>query len=65
MSEDRVNKRNAVLARLQQGPATSIDLNSICYRYGARILELRKQGYDISTRKHDGTFLYTLNVHAA
>lgn len=30
-----------------QGSATNRELNSICYRYAARIHELRKEGHDI------------------
>ena len=37
----------AVLARLRRGPATSVDLNEICFRYGGRIHELRNKGFDI------------------
>jgi len=40
--------RAQVLARLEQGEATNIELNRICYRYGARILELRRAGYPIT-----------------
>ena len=36
-----------VLERLQQGPVTNIQLALIGYRYGARIHELRKAGYEI------------------
>lgn len=39
--------KDRVLARLQQGSATNIELNAICYRYGARIFELKREGYPI------------------
>ena len=57
------NSRNktAVLKRLERGPATNIELNAICFRYGARIFELRKEGHDIAkTRTAPGLFVYTL-----
>lgn len=44
----------AILERLQQGPATNIELNSICYRYSARIHDLRKRGVNIRTKRMAG-----------
>jgi helix-turn-helix protein len=40
-----------------RGPigATNLELNAICFRYGARIFELRKTGYDIETRREGET----------
>lgn len=39
-----------ILKLLQsKGSVTNIQLNGICYRYGARLLELRKEGHDILT----------------
>ena len=35
-------KRRRILARLEQGPATNRALNKICFRYSARIWEIRK-----------------------
>ena len=61
MNATRLNQRGRVLARLQEGPATSADLNALCYRYGARILELRRAGYKILTaRTSSEMFVYTL-----
>ena len=34
-----------VLERLQQGPATGIELGKICNRYGARLHDLKRAGY--------------------
>lgn len=54
MSEEkrRENNRDKVLHFLQergrQG-ATNAELNAICFRYGARIYDLRKDGWEIST----------------
>lgn len=52
-----------ILARLQSGPAVTDDLNKICNRFSARLGELRKAGYEISTEKVDGAkgvFRYSL-----
>jgi hypothetical protein len=57
----RQNSQSRVLDRLQKGSATSVELNEICFRYGARIHELRSLGYNIVRKSHtDGNFLYTL-----
>ena len=61
--DSRTSKnQRAVLARLQQGPASNVELNEICFRYGARIHELQKfHGYKISKKhSHDGVWVYTL-----
>lgn len=29
---------------------TNIELNSVCFRYGARLLDLRNQGHDIKSK---------------
>ena len=50
-----------VLRRLRNGPATNVELNAICYRYGGRIHEMRLKGLHITTeRLHDGVFVFTL-----
>jgi hypothetical protein len=50
-----------ILTRLRRGPATNIDLNTICYRYGARIYELRQGGHQIDkTRLDRGVWEYRL-----
>jgi hypothetical protein len=62
----RTSAKERVLARLRLGPATNIQLNELCYRYGARILELRRAGYDIETRPIEaGVYQYTLKPPAA
>lgn len=44
--------------------ATSAELNQICFRYSARILDLRKQGYDVqSIQMKKGLWLYILHQH--
>lgn len=53
----------AVLARLEQGPATNMELIPIATRFSARIYDLRKAGYIIETDMLDssnGITLYTL-----
>jgi hypothetical protein len=49
-AETRAKQRAAILARLQQGPATNADLNKIGHRYSARIFELREAGHTIETK---------------
>lgn len=52
-----------VLARLERGPATNIELIPISSRFSARIYDLRKAGYVIDTDMVDranGITLYTL-----
>jgi len=51
----RQSNRDRVLAYLQEHhTVTNVDLNAICFRYGARILELRAEGYDIQTGEKRG-----------
>lgn len=60
----RTTARDRVLAALQAaGPRglTNVDLNQICYRYGARIEELRKAGERIEKEwKDKGVWRYWL-----
>lgn len=44
----RRSKKAQILAALQRGPQTSRQLNAICYRYSARIWELRGDGFVIT-----------------
>ena len=53
-------QRARVLTRLLQGSATSEELNRICYRYSARIYELRKLGYEITKAKTGHVYTYHL-----
>lgn len=42
------NQKTRILEHLKANrEVTNIDLNKICYRYGARINELRKDGWNI------------------
>lgn len=57
-------QRKKILDRLTQGPVSNIELAAICFRYSARIHELRKLGYDIETYREDkssGTCFYRLH----
>ena len=50
----RSASKDAVLARLRVGPVLNDELNRICFRYGARLHELKHQdGYAI-TKTHLG-----------
>ena len=59
----RDSKAQRILIRLEEGPATSIELAQITHRFSARILELR-QTYriDREDHSHDGLewSVYTL-----
>lgn len=58
----RFNRQcEAVLARLQRGAATNMDLADICPGYRQRVSDLRKAGYVIECRKrHGGLSVYSL-----
>jgi hypothetical protein len=50
-----------ILARLQAGPATNHELNGIAFRYGARLLELRREGHAITSEQvGGGVWVYAL-----
>jgi len=50
----RISKQSrAILARLQSGEVTNIELAAIAIRYSARIHELRKAGHRIELVKQD------------
>ena len=50
-----------VLAALQQGPRTNLDLIHLCQRISGRIYDLRRRGYQIETAcLEPGVFRYTL-----
>ena len=57
----RLSAKERVLLRLQAGPALNTELNDICFRYGARILEIRAEGHRIDREPLGrGVFRYTL-----
>jgi helix-turn-helix protein len=52
------SQRERILSLLRSrgsSGATNLELNAICFRYGARIFELRKAGFDIKTRREGET----------
>ena len=50
--ENAPNRRAQILELLKElGELTSRELNVICYRYSARIFELRQDGHDIQTQR--------------
>jgi len=51
-----------ILRRLRRGPVSNLELARITLRYGARIYDLRRQGYVIETeaRGESGITLYVL-----
>lgn len=56
----RIRQKDQILAALEGAGAagcTSESLNAICYRYGGRIFDLRKDGWDIRTLGRKGTEL--------
>jgi hypothetical protein len=56
----RDTQRAEILSRLERGPATSADLNLICFRYSARIHELRKRHRIDKESIGGGLYRYTL-----
>ena len=62
----RLSKNSAaVLARLEQGPATNAQLMQVGgMRFGARIHDLKKHGYKISSEHlSDGIWVYELEAN--
>lgn len=56
----RESGKDAILRRLERGPATNIELGDIARRYSARIEELRKSGYRISSVGSGRDWTFTL-----
>lgn len=60
----RLSQRDKILRLLTQRRGKLVNmrrLNDICFRYGARISDLRKQGYKIDTIQLGvGNFAYRL-----
>jgi hypothetical protein len=63
------SQRDQILRLLSERDAagvTNLELNEICFRYGARIWELRRKGHSISTKNRgEGVFLFVLEVQPA
>jgi hypothetical protein len=54
LTDVKLTQKQRVLRALRAaGPqgVTNAQLNSICFRYGARIFELRREGYDIRQKQ--------------
>ena len=58
----KTNQTSRILRELRDKRfVTNIDLNKICYRYGARIHELRKEGWNIQREyERPGVYRYWL-----
>ena len=57
----RMSSKERIYTRLLAGPVTNTELNTIAFRYGARILELRGEGHRIDRELVGrGVFRYTL-----
>lgn len=48
------NQRQEILTRLRRGPATNAELSEIALRFGARLYDLRRDGYAIECRNLGG-----------
>lgn len=68
-AETRDTQRRRVLDLLRAGPKTGNELDrKVGRRFGARIHELRKHGFEIETRRIEnghGDYLYTLTKETA
>ena len=54
-------QRQQIVDRLLVGPATTLELSAIALRFGARVHELRRRGFEIeSKRLGGGLWLYRL-----
>lgn len=63
----RLTAKEKVLAFLQaHGEATNLELNKICFRYGARLFDLKKEGFSITKEpgKGRGVFRYVYHGRA-
>ena len=64
MSESLTQTARILKLLKSEGQATNRQLNRICFRYGARIHELRIEGHDILTvREKDGLFRFVYRGH--
>ena len=52
--QPRLGRQNAaILARLRRGRASNVELLAIAQRFGARIHDLRRHGYDVALVSRD------------
>jgi len=65
LATTKISQTTKILRLLkEQGEATNVELNRICFRYGARIYELRREGHEILTVRESGgifRFIYKGN----
>lgn len=67
MTDPKHSQRLKILAGLKKARSsgmTNVELNLICFRYGARIFELRRKGWRIKTQNL-GCGLFVYRLHAA
>lgn len=50
-----IRQARAILARLEQGPATNRELNDLAFSYRLRLSEIRQAGYDVQCEEHAAT----------
>lgn len=64
MSESLTQTARILKLLKTNGSATNRELNRICFRYGARIHDLRREGWEItSVREKDGLWRFVLKGH--
>ncbi|KUM38984.1 helix-turn-helix domain-containing protein [Arthrobacter sp. EpRS71] len=64
MSESLTQTSRLLKLLKTKGSATNRELNRICFRYGARIHDLRHEGYEIvSEHIKDGLWRFTYKGH--
>lgn len=58
-------QNQAILNRLREGPATTMELNAISCKYTSRASDLRKHGIKVKCEKRaDGVWVYSLEAKA-
>lgn len=63
----KATKADMVLWRLKMAHGDWVHfraLNKICFRYGARIYDLRQKGHEIEKQSQRGVWYYRLKPHA-
>ncbi|MDR6794202.1 hypothetical protein J2X12_003469 [Pseudarthrobacter oxydans] len=64
MSESLTQTARILKPLKTNGSATNRELNRICFRFSARIHDLRREGWDIlSVREKDGLWVFYLKGH--
>lgn len=61
MSEKLTQTAKILKLLKEKGSATNVELNKICFRYGGRLYDLRKEGHDIvSIHEKDSVWRFYL-----